>query len=215
MIAVDTDLTKSDGTEITASDFAINDAGLVTFASAITFAKGSSVKEEVTLTITVTEDGYNGTTPATQEIVLTVNTPAFTDPSTLNAVTGTSSGETLAGTAGDDFIRGHHGDDTITSGGGDDVIAGGQGDDTITLSSGAETILYRFLQDSAGDSRAKDGGDVIHNFKVGEDKIIFFDDTAGSAQIMDLEGFIDGWLNDGEISIDVIFDPLTQWLQVP
>ena len=23
---------------------------------------------------------------------------------------------------------------------------------------------------------------------------------------MDLEGFIDGWLNDGEISIDVIFD---------
>ena len=109
VIAVDTDLTKSDGTEITASDFAINDAGLVTFASAITFAKGSSVKEEVTLTITVTEDGYNGTTPATQEIVLIVNTPAFTDPSTLNAVTGTSAGETLAGTSGDDFINGHHG----------------------------------------------------------------------------------------------------------
>ena len=206
VIEVDTDLTKSDGTEITASDFAINDAGLVTFASAITFAKGSSEKEEVTLTITVTEEGYTGTTPATQEIVLTVNTPAFTDPSTLNAVTGTSAGETLAGTSGDDFINGHHGSDTITAAGGDDVIAGGHGDDTITLSTGAETILYRFDRASDGQWRSKDGEDFIHDFKLGQDKLVLFDDTAGDNRIKNLSEFVEGWLTDTELDMQVVYD---------
>ena len=81
---------------------------------------------------------------------------------------------TLVGTSADEFIQGGDDDDTITTGGGNDIVAGGNGRDRITLSdNGAETIIYHFSSD--GTWTATDGGDLIHNFERGVDKLVLVD----------------------------------------
>ena len=104
----------------------------------------------------------------------------------LTEVNGTGSGDTLAGTSAAEIIQGDNDDDTITTGGGDDVVIGGYGRDTISLnvasglfangggsSTDSETVVYRYGSVSAATVQAVDGGDTIHGFGRGNDKLIF------------------------------------------
>ena len=100
----------------------------------------------------------------------------------------------LTGMAAAEHITGTTGMDTITSGGGADHIFGGAGNDEITLSTDAnnvETVYYRFASTDGGWT-SPDGTDEIHNFRRGEDRVVFID-TDGS--VIDLKTF----LNNGNV----------------
>ena len=90
----------------------------------------------------------------------------------------------LTGAAAAEHITGTTGMDTITSGGGADHIFGGAGNDTITLSTDAnnvETVYYRFSSAGSGAWVGSDGKDEIHNFRRGEDRVVFIDTDTGDA----------------------------------
>ena len=110
------------------------------------------------------------------------------------------------------YIQGLQGNDVITAGSGGDVIAGGYGDDTITLGGGADTVVYRLESDlSNGTNRyylAVDGGDIITEFELGVDKIVFFDEATNSTKTLesfaaDFERFADP---DQEVGLSIIAD---------
>ena len=68
------------------------------------------------------------------------------------------------------------GDDSITTGSGDDYIEAGKGADTITLDHdtdrpSADSIFYT-ISDVNGIWAARYGADIIHNFVLGEDKLV-------------------------------------------
>ena len=90
----------------------------------------------------------------------------------------------LTGAAAAEHITGTTGMDTITSGGGADHIFGGAGNDGITLSTDAnnvETVYYRFSSAGSGAWVGSDGTDEIHNFRRGEDRVVFIDTDTGDA----------------------------------
>ena len=119
-------------------------------------------------------------------------TGLFAVPPATADTTGTSGVDMLDGTAAAETIQGGNDSDTITTGGGNDLVIGGHGIDTINLDSGAETIVYRFESDArTGDNawQATDGGDVINNFRYGQDKLIFVD-ISDDTPITSLEEFI-------------------------
>ena len=97
------------------------------------------------------------------------------DVTALTGLTGAAAAEHITGTAGAD---------TITSGGGADHIFGGAGNDGITLSTDAnnvETVYYRFSSAGSGAWVGSDGKDEIHNFRRGEDRVVFIDTDSGDA----------------------------------
>ena len=97
------------------------------------------------------------------------------DVTALTGLTGMAAAEHITGTAGAD---------TITSGGGADHIFGGAGNDGITLSTDAnnvETVYYRFSSAGSGAWVGSDGTDEIHNFRRGEDRVVFIDTDSGDA----------------------------------
>ena len=97
------------------------------------------------------------------------------DVTALTGLTGMAAAEHITGTAGAD---------TITSGGGADHIFGGAGNDGITLSTDAnnvETVYYRFSSAGSGAWVGSDGKDEIHNFRRGEDRVVFIDTDTGDA----------------------------------
>ena len=95
----------------------------------------------------------------------------------------------LTGAAAAEHITGTTGMDTITSGGGADHIFGGAGNDGITLSTDAnnvETVYYR-LTSTDGGWTSPDGTDEIHNFRRGEDRVVFIDTDSS---VIDLKTFL-------------------------
>ena len=86
------------------------------------------------------------------------------------------------------------------------------GSDTITLSEAdgvADTVIYRFRSDDTGGWRAADGSDVIHNFELGVDKIIFVDiDTTMDSQVGSVAEFLvkaDKTDNEGDHGLAFIY----------
>jgi Ca2+-binding RTX toxin-like protein len=95
----------------------------------------------------------------------------------LNAIFGTSNGDTLSGTSDDDYLAGGDGNDTLwgyggndelfggsgkdnlDGGSGDDVMIGGIGADTIDAGQGTDLIIYESILDSA---------DTINGFNAGQ-----------------------------------------------
>lgn len=97
----------------------------------------------------------------------------------------------LDGGAGDDEIHGGDGADVIFGGDGIDLIFANWGDDVITAGAGADVIGWD------GDFDA--GDDVITDFTVGEDLIVFSFFTAHA----DFDALIAAAVQDGE---DVVLD---------
>ena len=123
---------------------------------------------------------------------------------------GNDEADSYEGTKWRDFINAGEGDDVITSHHGligGDIISGGYGFDTVTLGAGNDTVVMRFNSDSdsSGTWRMDDGGDVIHSFKRGEDKLVFVDmvDKTGASPITSFSQ----WLaDDNRPEVSLVYD---------
>ncbi|AMW35851.1 hypothetical protein HEQ62_10535 [Haematospirillum jordaniae] len=80
--------------------------------------------------------------------------------------------DTLDGGTGDDTIKGGDGNDTLRGGEGNDTLKGDAGDDTLTGGAGADRFVFA--------SAAETVGDVITDFKAGEDRI----DLSGAGDLV-------------------------------
>ena len=121
-----------------------------------------------------------------QEVTVTVDISGVATGAeihgTSSANTGRAPGNPLdrATATAFEVIQGGNGNDEIWAGSGGSLVIGGYGNDNIMLGDGADTVVYRFasITQSAG-WRSDDGGDEIHDFELGKDKIVFVD-TDGS-----------------------------------
>lgn len=87
--------------------------------------------------------------------------PGFSAPFALDAIRGTSDGDTLDGTAGDDVIFGEDGADTLT---------GGEGDDTLYSGSGSVHYEESYNHYPGDLTRVGDDGDVLDG-GTGDDRL--------------------------------------------
>lgn len=74
-----------------------------------------------------------------------------------------SAGDTTAAT-----LYGFDGADILTGGSGNDIIIGGRGKDVMTGGAGADRFVFQSVLDSDNDAR-----DIINDFQVGVDKLVF------------------------------------------
>lgn len=81
---------------------------------------------------------------------------------------GGNEADVLIGNDGADILLGQGGNDIIDSGAGRDVVLSGFGDDTITTGADPDVILFA-LNEANGE-----GNDVITDFELGFDTIIFY-----------------------------------------
>jgi Ca2+-binding RTX toxin-like protein len=112
------------------------------------------------------------------------------DDNDSNTLTGTAEGDTLSGSRSADTLNGLGGDDRLDGGGGNDRIEGGAGRDTILGGGGADTIVGGLDADTMTGNGGRDvfvfrsvaevgpvgasgiaAGDVIADFRVGQDRI--------------------------------------------
>ncbi|NCR22877.1 MAG: Ig family protein, partial [Microcystis aeruginosa L111-01] len=78
----------------------------------------------------------------------------------LNAVNGSSSGETVNGTSGNDHINAGAGNDTVNGGEGNDILDGGTGNDRLAGGPGDDTYIVDNSRDVVIES-AGEGKDAI------------------------------------------------------
>ena len=164
--------------------------------------------------LSITYDDQSGADNAVSEArILTVNvgevvTPLFTLPAT--TLNGGAGVDTIDGSELAELLQGGAGDDVFdNNAGGGDVIIGGHGADTITLAAAAadaaDTLVYRFESDSdvAGTWAATDGGDTIHNFRYGVDRLVLVDVSKDENPIDSLAEFI---ADADKPQIDITYD---------
>ena len=77
----------------------------------------------------------------------------------------------------------------------------------IGPAAGSDTVVMRFNSDgdANGSWRMDDGGDVIHNFKRGEDKLVFVDmvDKTGASPITSLDNWV---ADDNRPVVNLVYD---------
>ncbi|MBW4565258.1 MAG: hypothetical protein KME32_30070 [Mojavia pulchra JT2-VF2] len=74
----------------------------------------------------------------------------------------------LEGGQGNDWLDGGEGNDQLNAGGGKDVLTGGRGSDVLVGGEGADIFFYQ-----RGNSLRDGELDIIQDFQVGTDKIVF------------------------------------------
>lgn len=90
-----------------------------------------------------------------------------------DTLSGQQGSDTLDGGAGRDVLNGGGGDDFLDGGGGADTLFGLRGDDTLAGGGGRDTFVFR----------ARDGDDVIDDFRPGRDLIEI---RSGAESVRDL-----------------------------
>ena len=141
-------------------------------------ASDKSDQESRDVQVIINVQDVNEFAPAFAPLQIVADSGAVAGIPGVTALTG------LTGAAAAEHITGTAGADTITSGGGADHIFGGAGNDGITLSTDAnnvETVYYRFSSAGSGAWVGSDGKDEIHNFRRGEDRVVFIDTDTGDA----------------------------------
>ena len=141
-------------------------------------ASDKSDQESRDVQVIINVQDVNEFAPAFAPLQIVADSGAVAGIPDVTALTG------LTGAAAAEHITGTTGMDTITSGGGADHIFGGAGNDTITLSTDAnnvETVYYRFSSAGSAAWTGSDGTDEIHNFRRGEDRVVFIDTDSGDA----------------------------------
>ena len=141
-------------------------------------ASDKSDQESRDVQVIINVQDVNEFAPAFAPLAIVADSGAVAGIPDVTALTG------LTGMAAAEHITGTTGMDTITSGGGADHIFGGAGNDGITLSTDAnnvETVYYRFSSAGSGAWVGSDGTDEIHNFRRGEDRVVFIDTDSGDA----------------------------------
>jgi Ca2+-binding RTX toxin-like protein len=87
---------------------------------------------------------------------------------------GSANGDTLEGGGDNDVLFSASGDDTLIGGDGDDRLYGADQNDDMTGGSGRDTFLFRTTADPQFfNPLAGEGHDVIRDFQVGEDQLMF------------------------------------------
>jgi len=160
----------------------------------------------------------DGVNTSTNTLTITIDQPApapfFTAPSAMfdNPSPDDQNTLTASGATEGQLIQGGDDADTITVSDHGDVVIGGYGEDTITLGDGADVVIHRFrsFPDTASDDYINsDGGDVIHNFNVGTDKLLLVDENT-STPLANWEAFIAATENEHGVRFDVITNTLDE-----
>lgn len=99
---------------------------------------------------------------------------------------GTDGNDTLNGTDRSDILFGGKGDDKLNGGGGKDILAGDLGVDTLTGGSERDAFVFTDNPFSGGEPAPAANGikvlnkpDVITDYQIGEDKLVFRSDQLG------------------------------------
>ena len=94
---------------------------------------------------------------------------------------GGDGNDTLVGGRGADALHGDLGNDSLSGGGGADVLDGGYGRDTLNGGGGNDRMTGGAGQDTFVHANAGRGFDVILDFEVGVDSLVFDDPAFGGA----------------------------------
>jgi serralysin len=99
---------------------------------------------------------------------------------------GTDGNDVLNGTDRRDILFGGKGDDTLNGGGGNDILAGDIGVDKLTGGSGKDIFAFTDSPFSGGAPAPAANGiqvlnkpDIITDYAIGEDKLVFRSDQLG------------------------------------
>jgi serralysin len=99
---------------------------------------------------------------------------------------GTDGNDILNGTDHRDILFGGKGDDTLNGGGGNDILAGDLGVDKLTGGSGKDAFVFTDSPFSGGAPAPAANGiqvlnkpDIITDYAIGEDKLVFRSDQLG------------------------------------
>lgn len=116
----------------------------------------------------------------------------------------------LYGGEGDDTLRGAAGRDRLEGGRGEDRLTGGLDDDALRGGAGADIFNFVFLEGQEDRDADEAGGrDVIEDFIVGEDRLVFVVAPTDRSPDEALEGFADldsngnGVLDEGDRYVEV------------
>lgn len=116
----------------------------------------------------------------------------------------------LYGGEGDDTLRGAAGRDRLEGERGEDRLTGGLGDDALRGGAGADIFNFVFLEGQEDRDADEAGGrDVIEDFVLGEDRLVFVVAPTDRSPDEALEGFADldsngnGVLDDGDRYVEV------------
>jgi serralysin len=103
---------------------------------------------------------------------------------------GTDGNDTLNGTAGPDILVGLKGNDVLNGGYGRDILAGGEGVDTLTGGYGKDIFFFADNPFSGGTPTPAANGiqalnkpDIIKDYQIGEDKLVFNHQQLGVNQL--------------------------------
>lgn len=113
-------------------------------------------------------------------------------------LTGSEDANTLRGLDGDDVISGGGGNDTLKGDIGNDTISGDQGSDTMYGGTGADTFVFKAM---APDSAS---GDVIKDFEVGTDQLVFNGFTNGHVVMETVDGGTMVWAEADGVRSDQV-----------
>lgn len=114
-----------------------------------------------------------------------------------NTFKGRSGDDVLEGRGGDDTLHGENGADMLDGGIGEDILLGGIGNDTLTGGSGNDWMNGGLDADTFVFA-AGDGNDIVADFSVGEDALLF---QAGLTITSHTEADV-----DGEVGLDTVLN---------
>ena len=101
----------------------------------------------------------------------------------IDSLEGGKGNDLLLGGDEDDSLDGGVGNDTLDGGVGDDALVGGFGDDILTGGQGSDRFIYQQIED---------GGDLIQDFTLDQDKIVLTELFNNSGiNVLDLQGAVD------------------------
>ena len=156
--------------------------------------------------VTIQANDGDATVDLTFTITVAAPAPAsfFTVPNATfaNATPDDANDLDATGATERQLIQGGNGNDTITASDQGDVIIGGLGADTINLGDGADVVVHRFLSIAGDQYTNYDGGDVINNFVIGEDKLLLVDQ--GATPLADWAAFIAADETSNGVKFEVI-----------
>ncbi len=179
--------------------FSVDDDGVISWRTTPNFDMTMSQAGTNVFSLTARITDANGLTDTVPVTVTLEDLTYFGSRALLRNGDGDAA-DTLAPTTEARLIDGGAEDDTITGSAFGDIIIGGAGIDRITLGDGADTLVYHFDSSHSGGWHATHSTDTIFNFKRGEDKLVFVDE---SGEILTLDAFV-AMATSGLAAVEVI-----------
>ncbi|KAB8333291.1 calcium-binding protein [Scytonema tolypothrichoides VB-61278] len=122
-----------------------------------------------------------------------------------DSLDGNKGDDILEGGPGNDRLYGDEGDDKLSGGSGDDILIGGRGSDVLVGGDGYDQFVFK------GSDSSKNDYDVIKDFQVGTDKLVFQNGNNLSPDQWLKEMFTQGNITDTKDG--VLFDFERRWTE--